>query len=329
MKMLVTGATGFIGSVLVRELVKKGHAVRGMAMPGEDTSSIEKLGVEVFRGDLTVPMTLIGICNGIDTVFHCAARVTDWGSKKEFYAAIYNATENLIKEAAGKASRFVYISSIAALGLGRHMKGLTEADTAEKSGVPYNDAKLDTEKLVTEYHRDGLIAATIVRPANVTGPGSVWVRDVVERLMSITGIPLFDGGKYNSSFVYVDSLVDGIVRAGTMDIAKGKLYHVRDDWAVTWKEYLTDLGSYVGKKPRGNIPFVLAWYAGMVIELLLTPLGIRPPLTRLVTGTMGRDNDVDNSLAKRELGWKTTVPYRDAMEKTFEWVREQFGARRG
>ena len=62
-------------------------------------------------------------------------------------------------------------------------------------------------------------------------------------------VPLFDGGRYSASFVYVDNLVDGIIRAGTMDIAKGKAYHFRDDWNVTWKEYITDLGSFIGKRP--------------------------------------------------------------------------------
>ena len=105
------------------------------------------------------------------------------------------------------------------------------------------------------YHDEGKISCTIVRPANVTGPGSVWVRDIVERMMTATGVPLFDHGQYNTSFVYVDSLVDGIIRAGTMDIARGKSYHFRDDWNVTWKEYITDLGSFIGKRPAGKYPF--------------------------------------------------------------------------
>src|SRR5271157_4253396 len=72
-------------------------------------------------------------------VHHLAGRVTDWGTKRQFYTAIYDATENLIKEAAGRASRFVYISSIAAMGMGRHQKGIKETDPTRKSGIPYND----------------------------------------------------------------------------------------------------------------------------------------------------------------------------------------------
>ena len=86
----------------------------------------------------------------------------------------------------------MYISSIAAIGFGRHMKGIKETDPAFKSGIPYNDAKLDAEKLVMSYHTSGRIACTIIRPANVTGPGSAWVRDIVEKMIAMP-MPLVDG----------------------------------------------------------------------------------------------------------------------------------------
>lgn len=326
MMTLVTGAAGFIGSVLVRELVKRGHRVRAMVMPGENALSLEALGAEIKRGDLSDPESLHGMCDGIDTVFHLAARVTDWGTRKQFYDAIYKATENLIREAAGKASRFVYISSIAALGMGRHLKGVRETDPTRKSGVYYNNAKADAEKLVMSYHNTMGMSCTIVRPANVTGPGSVWVKDIIEQMKKMP-VPLFDGGRYHTSFVYVDSLVDGIIRAGTMDIARGKAYHFRDDWDATWKDYMTELGSLIGKRPVGSIPFRLAWVTGFILEKIMNPLQLRAPLTRLNAGVLGRDNDVDTTLARNELGWETTISYRDAMDKIGEWVREHYTGR--
>ncbi len=323
MKALVTGATGFIGSVLVKELVARGHRVRALAFPEEQVSALVKQGAEIARGDLTRPESLHGICDGIDTVFHLAGRVTDWGTKRQFYSAIYDATGNLLQEAAGKASRFVYVSSIAAMGMGRHLKGVKETDLPRKSGVYYNDAKADAEALVRSYHDRGRIACTIVRPANVTGPGSVWVRDIIDQMKKMP-VPLFDHGRYSSSFVYVDSLADGIIRAGTMGIAAGKAYHFRDDWSVTWKEYITELGSFIGKRPRGNLPFRLAWLIGLMLEKILNPLHVRSPLTRLNVGVLGRDNDVDTALARAELGWRTTISYEEAKEKIGAWVRSNY-----
>jgi nucleoside-diphosphate-sugar epimerase len=324
MKTLVTGATGFIGSVLTRELIRQGHQVRAFVLPGENTSALEDLGIETRRGDLTKAETVKGICDGIDTVFHLAGRVTDWGTREQFYTAIYDATLNLIQEAADKAGRFVYISSIAAIGFGRHMKGIKETDPAIKSGIPYNDAKLDAEKLVMSYHTSGRISCTIIRPANVTGPGSAWVRDIVEKMMSMP-MPLVDNGRHSSSFIYVDNLVDGIILAGTKDIAKGKIYHLRDDWDVTWKQYITDLGAFIGKKPVGSLPYGPARFLGTILDLICTPLHIRPPLSRMSVDIVGRNLDVDNSLAKQELGWKTKITYEEALKKIGAWVRKTYG----
>jgi nucleoside-diphosphate-sugar epimerase len=77
----------------------------------------------------------------------------------------------------------------------------------------------------------------------------------------------------------------------------------------------------LGKKPLSSVPYVVAWKLGAAMETLLTPLGIRPPITRLAIAIMGRDNDVDTSKAKTELGWKTKVTYPEAMEQIGEWVR--------
>lgn len=323
MKAFVTGATGFIGTVLTRALISQGHQVRALVLPGEDTGMLEKLGVEIRFGDLLERASLQGACDGMDTVFHLAGRVTDWGTREQFYRAIYDATMHLIDEAAGNAKRFVYISSIAAIGLGRHMKGIREEDPAFKSGIPYNDAKLDTEMLVLSHHEAGNIACTIIRPSNVTGPGSVWVRDIVEKMKAMP-MPLVDGGRHSSSFIYVDNLVDGIILAATSDIGKGKIYHLRDDWDVTWKQYISDLGAFIGKKPFGSLPYRLARMLGSLCDLVCTPLQIRPPVSRMSVDIAGRNNDVDNSLAKTELGWKTKVTYPEAMQKIGNWIKETY-----
>ncbi|RJQ67053.1 MAG: hypothetical protein C4519_24875 [Desulfobacteraceae bacterium] len=101
------------------------------------------MGVAIRRGDLRKIDNLRGLCEDIAIVFHCAARVTDWGTQRQFYQATYAATRHLLEESEGKCERFVYLSSIAALGMGRHMKGFREDHAPCKSGVPYHDAKAE------------------------------------------------------------------------------------------------------------------------------------------------------------------------------------------
>ncbi len=324
MKTLVTGATGFIGEFLVRELIRRGHHVRALVRPGRDTGKLEKLGVEIRSGDLLNRESLSGICDGIDTVFHLAGRVTDWGTREQFYRAIYDATMNLIDEAAGNARRFLYMSSVAAIGFGRHMKGIRETDTAYKSGIPYNDAKLDTESLVLSHHEARNIACTVIRPTNVIGPGSVWVRDIIEKMKRMP-MPLVDGGRHSSSLISVDNLVDGTILAASSDTARGKTYHFRDDWEVTWKEYINDLGGLIGKKPFGSLPYYPARMLATILDFVCTPMSLRPPVSRMSIETTGRNNDIDNTLAKTELGWKTKVTYPEAMRSIGAWVRDTYG----
>jgi nucleoside-diphosphate-sugar epimerase len=319
MYALVTGATGFIGSRLCRELKTKGWDIRALVLPGEDTRHIDGFISELKTGNITKPDTLIGIGDGMDVVFHLAARVLDYGSKKQFYDPIYDGTHNMLNACKSHAKRFVFASSIAACGLGRHLKGVKESDPTQKSGIPYNDAKNDAEVLVKSYQDKFLKGCVIVRPANVIGSKSAWVDELGRQFLK-TVIPLFDGGQHSASLIFVDNLVDGIILAGTTDKASGQIYQFRDDWDVTWKRYLTDLSAMLDKKPFGSVPYSVAWFMGAITEKILTPIGIRPPITRLAAAIMGRNNDVDNTKAKKELGWKTRVSYEDAMKEIREYV---------
>lgn len=321
MKALVTGAAGFIGSHLTRELLERGFVVRGLALPGQDAGWLEALGVEVRFGDMTEPGSIEGLCDGVDIAFHLAGRIEYWGPRRLFFESIVDGTKNVLDEASGKVSRFVYASSVCAIGTNRHLKGHREEDPVRKTGIPYADAKQEAEEVVWEYHDRGAVLGTVFRPANVVGPGSVWVRDTVDSFLN-SSVPLFDGGRYSASLVYVDNLVDGIIRAGTLDAGIGRTYQFRDDWDVTWKRYLTDLGAMVGKKPSVSLPFRLVWPVSFLFEKTLSEFNRKPPATRHIVGLLGRDNDIDTTRARQELGWMTIVPYPEAMERIGDWVRE-------
>jgi nucleoside-diphosphate-sugar epimerase len=321
---LVTGAAGFIGGFLCQRLIDEGYAVRALAMPEEPADHLERMGCSIVRGDLTKPDTIRGICDGVETVYHLAARVTYWGTRKDFYDAICEATKHLLEEASGSHPRFVFASSMVAVGLGqKHLNGYRETDPTQKVGIFYGDAKLDTENLLWRYHNEGKVTGTVIRPTNVIGPGSVWVRDVVD-LLRKPFFPLIDGGRWSASLLYVDNLVDAFLLAGTKDTAKGQTYHVMDDYDVTWSQYFADIAGFMGEPVTRttflSIPYGVAWPLAGLISGVTSPFGWKTSLTRHSVAMMGRNNDLDTSKARRELGWKTRVSYDEAKQRIRDWM---------
>ncbi|NOY68332.1 MAG: NAD-dependent epimerase/dehydratase family protein [Deltaproteobacteria bacterium] len=323
MKALITGAGGFIGSHLAKQLLKQGHEVRGLFLPAEDTAGLKDDGMEVVRGDLTAPETLRGIADGMDTVFHLATRTLDWGTRQQFETIMVGGTKNLLEECRGNIKRFIYFSSVAAMGLGVDLLGATENTARKYCGVPYCDTKIEAEDLVSDVCNKNNMEFTIIRPANVTGPKSVWVTEIIEAFLR-GPVPLISGGKAPGAFIYVDNLAEGAILAATSDIAAGHTYFFRDNYDITWKEYLEFIGGLVGKKPFSSIPFKIAWRLGSLCETMCAPLGIRPPLTRLAAGVMGKNNDVDCTRAKTELGWKTIIDQDTALQKIKTWVQKVY-----
>jgi nucleoside-diphosphate-sugar epimerase len=297
-----------------------------MATTEANTRYLHDLGMEVRVGDLTRPETLKGICTNVDAVIHLAARVGYTGTRKQFYDQILEATRHLLDESLGRVTRFVYVSSFCASGAGgvtRHMRGHREDDPERKTGIFYGDAKYDAEQLVFDYHRNKGLVSTVVRPSNVIGPGSVWVDGMGFMMKTRPFFPLIDGGKHSASLVYIDNLVDGILLAATRDSAVGRTFHFRDDYAVTWKTYFLDLAQTVGVKPRFlRMPFPAAWAVATAFDKVLRPLGIETEINRQVIGLVGRDHDVDTTRAKRDLEWRTRVPYEEAMQTIRDHLRK-------
>lgn len=327
--VLVTGARGFIGGFLCRRLLAEGYPVAAMATTQSNTQHLRDMGMEVRVGDLTRPETIKGICHNIELVVHLAARVGYAGTRKQFYEQILEATRHLLDEATGRVSRFVYVSSFCASGAGgvtRHMKGHREDDPEGRTGIHYyGDAKFEAEKLVFQYHRDRGLVSTVLRPSNVIGAGSVWVDGIAAVMKSRPFFPLIDGGRHSASLVYIDNLVDGIMLAATKDAAKGRTYHFRDDYAVTWKAYFSDLASAIAVTPRfASLPFAVAWPLAKLFDRTLRPLGIETEITRQMIGLTGRDNDVDTTRAKQELGWKTRVPYEEGIRAIENYAKDRF-----
>ena len=320
---LVTGATGFLGGRLAAELVGRGYRVRALSRRGHGLEALEGLGVEVVRGDLGDPGSLVRAASGCALAFHAAGRVSDWGPREAFFRANADGTRNLAA-ACGEArvGRLVHVSSLTVLGLPRDGRVLTE-----ESPVPlpapfdlYSASKLAGERAVREAHGRCGLATTVVRPGAIWGPGDPNVVPRIVRLLSRGALPYVDGGRNLLGLSHVENLVQGLVLAAERPAAAGQLYHVTDGEEVTAREAVDAIALALGvPPPRLSLPYGVVVTAAALVEGAARALRRRrpPPLTRYGARFVSCHARYDLGKARRELGSAPLVSFREGVDRLF------------
>src|SRR5262245_15323604 len=180
--VLVTGATGFVGSHVAEALARRDGAVRALARSGADTSFLERSGVRIVSGDLTDPASLKTAMDGGNVVVHCAAQVGEWGHVDEFRKVHVEGLRALLDATLGKPlHRFVHVSTLGVYEA-RHHYGTDETEPLPERHIDgYTQSKVEAERLALQYHRKQAVPVTVLRPGFVYGPRD---RTVLPRLAS-------------------------------------------------------------------------------------------------------------------------------------------------
>lgn len=321
--VLVTGATGFLGSHLTAALVSRGYRVRALSRRTSGLDVLERLGVEVVRGDLADLPSLVRAASGVAVVFHAAGRVSDWGPREAFLRANVEGTRNVVAacQEAG-VSRLVHLSSLTVLGLPRDGRLISESTPTAPpaSGDFYTESKLEGERTVREAHGKGGLSTTVVRPGAIWGPGDPNVVPRIVRLLRRGAMPYVGGGRNLLGLSYVDNLVLGLVLAAETKAAAGQLYHVTDGEEVTAHEAIDAIADVLGVgRPRVSLPFWAVLGAAAFVEGLASVLRWNrpPPLTRYGVRFVSCHARYDPGKARRELGYEPAVSFRQGVERLF------------
>jgi dihydroflavonol-4-reductase len=177
MKSLVTGATGFLGSAVMRCLLTAGHEVRVLVRPNSNRKNIENFPVEIIQGDLLNHQSLKQVSRGCDNVFHVAADYRLWVPDPEtMYAINVMGTQALILAAAeAGAKRIIYTSSVATLGLNQDGSPADEETPSNLEAMTgfYKRSKYQAEQAVKKLTKDHRLPVTIVNPSTPIGPGDI------------------------------------------------------------------------------------------------------------------------------------------------------------
>ena len=331
MRILVTGGNGFVGRHLVSALYARGDAVRVLALPDENTSWLEELGVEVHRGDVRDPETLTRPMDGVDAVVHLAAMIHVWRSMEDYSAVNVAGTENVCRAAlAAGVARVVHMSSSSVYGmdLGRIVD--ETFPLAPFRGDPYPVTKAAADRAVQRMIADDGLPAVVLRPDQIFGPGDDLIFGRMADRLRAGRTVIVGSGKNALPWVYVTDVVQGLRLALDHGRAVGQAYNITSDKPLTQQQLLHAIARAIGAPaPRLRAPYRVLYAAGYVAEraTALSRSGRRPPITRFGVAFLGTDNRYAIGKAKRDLGYSPAVSVAGGVELTAAWYRAREGGR--
>jgi dihydroflavonol-4-reductase len=320
MDALVTGATGFVGANVVRELLSAGATVRALVRPGSNRRALAGLAVELTEGDLTDGDSLGRAVAGIATVYHVAADYRLWApDPRPLFRANVEGTRAIL-EAAGQAgaTRIVYTSTVGALGIpkdGTPGDETTPVSLADMVG-PYKRSKFMAEQVAVEFAAKGL-PVVIVNPSAPVGPWDVKPTPTGQMIVDfMTGrmVATLDTGL---NIVHVRDVARGHLLAAARGRVGEKYILGHENLSLASIGRL--LADLTGRQPpRFRVPYAVAWSAAACCEGV-SRVTRRPPMIALTAVRMARKRMFFSpAKAVRELGLPQTE-VRAALRDAVEW----------
>lgn len=315
-KVLVTGATGFVGKRLVLALAAAGHEVRCAVSKKVDWLHTEQVVVNKLEDDPDWTEALIGI----EVVIHLAAKVHVMKKKSASvndYCKINSiATRNLaIQAAQQQVKRFIFLSSIKVNGeYTRNNAPFTEESVVQPEDS-YGQSKLYAEQYLRAISQDTNLEVVIIRPPLVYGPG---VKANFLKMLHLVrkGVPLPFGTVRNSrNLVYIENLVSALCTVVVHPDAANQTYLVADDDSLS----LTQMINVIGKEMNINLRLIPVPVHFM--SFLLVMLGRRSIITRLFSSL-----EVSNGKIKAQLGWVPPVSTAEGLRETVKWYQCEFSS---
>lgn len=326
MNALVTGGTGFLGKHIVERLVREGYRIRCVVRNQQKAEFLKSLGAELVVGDLTDPTICIHSVEGVDAVIHAAALIGGWGSSEEYERHNIITTRNILDAMyRWQVQRLIYVSSVAIYGM-QPEKLLVENSLPWQEREPYCETKLACEELVRSYAAKNRMTATILRPAIIYGPhDSRFLPPIVQHIRRGTMMAI---GKRNQGppLVYVDDVTQFISIILPTQIASIEAYNLCSPEPVSWEEIIRQVGDRLGiSVPVRRIPYRIAYSFGAILELLWKLFGAtKPPLmTRFLAALIGLQYHFDSTKALSVSGFSGFTPFREALDKTMEWIEQE------
>jgi nucleoside-diphosphate-sugar epimerase len=328
MTVLVTGATGLLGSHITELLLARGDRPRLLIRPGENAEAFTRAGADVRMGDITDARALDAAVRGVDRILHCAARTGPWGPETEYMRTNVDGLRTLLEVSlAAGVAHVVHVSSITVHG--NDVRGTAdESARIREEPNPYSRSKVRGERVVEEFVRHRNAPVTVVRPGWIYGPRDNANFGRFARLVQQGRMMVIGRGDNHIPLVYVTDVAEGILLASTRDRAIGRTYLLVHDEGVTQIAFLTAIAAELGvPPPRTHAPYRLAGLVAAAAEAGARLAGREqpPPLMRYGLQLWGGENRFDITRARIELGFSPRVDMAEGVRRSVEWFRAATG----
>ena len=320
MKVLVTGATGFIGSTLVQALVRAGYEVRALSRSGNVPDKLRGLNLEICTGDLTVPASLKGIAEGVGAVCHLAGVLGETCPDEEYYYRLHvQGTANLLSECAGHPiQKFVHCSTTGVLGP-------TDGEIADEShpyrpSNVYEVTKAEGERLVLQHARERRLAAVVLRPGMVYGPGDMHHLGLYWAIKRGYFF-LINRGKSYLDPVFVEDVAQAFIKALQSTDSAGQVYMIAGPRPVTVRELAQTIANALGRPlDFPNLPAWAAMSLAKGLSYLSRLIPLDSPLTPSRVKFLTESRACSINKAQKQLGYKP-IGLDEGIARTVAWYK--------
>ncbi len=329
MKILVTGVGGFLGGALAHRLLAQGHQLRTLSR--RPLPDWEALGVEVQRGALEDRHSVLQACQGVEQVFHVAAKAGVWGTFTEYWESNVEGTKNIVEGCQTHGvQRLIHTSSPSSTFDGKDCLGADESKPYPENFLNYySETKAAAEQVVKGANGQEGLSTVSLRPHLIWGPGDPHILPRVVMMADKGRLRKIGPGDNLVDITYVDNAVEAHLCAaqnlGPASPQAGKAYFISNGSPVRLWEWVDQVLRGLGRPPvSGHISTAKARLAGGILEWIYRTLRLEgePPMTRFVACQMGTSHYYDISAAERDFGYRPIVSFEEAMERTLAHFSE-------
>ncbi|MEC7557902.1 MAG: NAD-dependent epimerase/dehydratase family protein [Planctomycetota bacterium] len=329
MSNLVTGGSGFLGHVLVEQLVARGEQVRVFCRSEPESLALD--GVSWFQGDMQDANAVSESCQGIQTVYHCAGLAGIWGPWSLYESINVQGTRNLLKSAMNAgATRLVFTSSPSVVFDGSDMINADETIPLAQNflcGYPYSKAIAETDVLAA--NGSGGLATVALRPHLIWGPGDNHVLPRMIKRARKGQLRRVGDGSNVISTVYVENAAAAHIQAADLlDLNAphaGKVYFINEPESVKMWDWVNSLLD-VAECPAvtKSISARKARILGAVLEVLWRTFRLKgePPMTRFLAEQMSHSHSFSTAAAVRDFGYRRIVTVEEGLQRVARHLKE-------